>query len=99
MAGTEKGGDPPSYSLPGLSFIHSAFTPGERNPPICCLGSPCSRTKGMRHRVWGIQSWVLAELLGSVGWSCKCGGGSSRKGWIVGRGPCHCLPALCLTLG
>lgn len=53
----------------------------------------------MRQRVWDIQSWFLAELLGSVGWSCKCGGGSSRKGWIVGRGLCHCLPALCLTLG
>lgn len=98
--GQKKGGTPPVIPCQGLVLSTLLSRRGRGPPPpICCLGSPCSRTKGMRQRVWDIQSWFLAELLGSVGWSCKCGGGSSRKGWIVGRGLCHCLPALCLTLG
>lgn len=86
---TEKRGIPPCHSQPGLSFVHSAFTPGERNSPVWCSGTRGMRL-GMWHHVQGILSQFPAENHqdGSVNvWS----GAQGRGGWWA-RG---CVTAAC----
>lgn len=75
-----------SYPQPGLTSIHSAFTPGERKPPHPWGMRHQSRTsRSEKHQ--DLQDGVAAVWLGSQG----------RGG--CGEGAGTLLLVLCLTLG
>lgn len=103
-AGDRKRGVAPSYSQPGLNFLRSGFTPGERKPPRLLAGASLQQDRGGCG--WGCGTMSGASRAGSwlrTDGVCRKGlqmcGRGLREGVDRGEGVVSLLPALCLTLG